>query len=113
TNDGKPARAGGPTSTQRKAGGRARVPTVAGLTTADAEAKLREKHLIPQVRVVSNPAAKGIALYTEPGAGSVAKEGATIGLFVSAGPAPPPKHPPDHHPKDEKKKKHEKGGGHD
>jgi eukaryotic-like serine/threonine-protein kinase len=113
TDDGKPPRAGGPTSTQRKAGGRARVPAVAGLTTADAEAKLRGKHLIPQVQVVSNPAAKGIALYTEPGAGSVAKKGATIGLFVSAGPAPPPKHPPDHHPKDEKKKKHGKGGGHD
>jgi beta-lactam-binding protein with PASTA domain len=64
------------------------------------------------VRIVSNSAAKGIALYTEPGAGSVAKKGATIGLVVSAGPASQPKRPRDHHPKDEKKK-HGKGGGND
>ncbi len=113
TGEGKPPRAGGPTSTQRKAGAHATVPLVTGLTTADAEAKLRGKHLVPQVRVVSNAAAKGIALYTEPSAGSDAKKGALISLFVSAGPAPPPKHPHDHHPKDEKTKKHEKGGGND
>jgi serine/threonine-protein kinase len=114
TSDGKPSGSGGPASTQRKgaASSRAAIPAVTGLPAAAAEAKLRGKHLVPQVRLVSNAAAKGIALYTKPGAGSVAKKGATIGLYVSAGPAPPPKHPHDHHPKDEKKK-HGKGGGND
>jgi serine/threonine-protein kinase len=112
TDTGKPAAGGGSTTTRRNtsAATHSKVPVVTGLTAPEAEAKLRGKNLVPQVRIVSNAAPKGIALYTAPRAGAVEKKGATIGLYISAGPAPPPKHPHDHHPKDAKRK-HDKGGG--
>jgi beta-lactam-binding protein with PASTA domain len=113
TATGKPSANSDSSSTTRRntsAASRSQVPAVTGLPAAEAEAKLRGKHLVPQVHIVSNAAPKGIALYTAPRAGAVEKKGATIGLYISAGPVLPPKHPHDHPPKDEKKK-HDKGGG--
>ena len=80
---------------------RATIPPVNGLNVTQAASALTQRHLVPEQHSVVNDAPAGTALYTDPAAGEVVKNGGVVALYVSSGP-PPPKEP--HHKHEEPKK---------
>jgi hypothetical protein len=101
---------GGQAHGQNHPAARATIPPVNGLNVTQAAGALTAHHLVPEQHTVVNDAPAGTALYTDPAAGKVVKNGATVGLYVSLGPPPPPKESHQKHdePKKDKPPKHEK-----
>lgn len=70
------------------------IPSVAGLSTADASARLREAGFLPSVGpYVDSGYAQGTVAYTSPGAGATVGTGTQVTLYVSDGTPPPPPKP--------------------
>ena len=68
----------------RQAG--ARVPDLAGVDSRTATQQLKELRLASEVRYRSDPAPEGSVLATDPPAGKTVGRGATVVMYVSAGP---------------------------
>jgi membrane peptidoglycan carboxypeptidase len=87
------------------------VPSVAGLSTTDASARLREAGFLPSVGpYVDSSYAQGTVVYTSPGAGATVGTGSSVTLYVSDGTPPPPPPPPPPAPKPDKPDKPKKPG---
>ena len=64
----------------------ARVPDLAGVDSRTATQQLKELRLASEVRYRSDPAPEGSVLATDPPAGKAVGPGATVVVYVSAGP---------------------------
>jgi eukaryotic-like serine/threonine-protein kinase len=101
--DARP-RGGARAQGQNHPAARATIPPVNGLTVTQAAAALTADHLVREQHTVVNDAPAGTALYTDPAAGEVVKNGARVALYVSSGPPAPRKEPHQRHDKPKKDK---------
>ncbi len=71
------------------------VPSVSGLSTAEASSRLRDAGFIPQISsTVASSAAAGTTAYTTPAAGASVGTGSTVLIYVSSGTPPRADNPP-------------------